>query len=111
MARQRPRGSRGQLVEVCIERVGIRRSGVVAFRLLQWAYVAGKAGRWPSVPVYMEWTGVSERTAWNHRAEIRAAFTEAEFRSIVAQLLAGGADELPKSKAVRVRIDLASAVT
>jgi hypothetical protein len=111
VARQRPRGSRGQLVEVCVERVGVRGGTKVAFRLLQWAYVAGKAGRWPSVPVYMEWTGVSERTAWLHRSTIREAFTEAEFRSIVAQLLAGGADELPKSKAVQVRINLASAVT
>lgn len=96
----------GDLVEVAIARVGIVAGTKAAFKLLQVAYVARRAGHFPSAAEYARWAMVTSRTAFAHRAEIRAAFSDEEMRLIVAQLVEVQADELPRTKGVHVHIDV-----
>lgn len=97
---------RRELADLCVERAGVRSGSVVALRLVQWATVAGWLGDFPSIREFSEEAFVSTATAERYRAAIRAAFTEDEFRAIVAQLVEAGAGACP----LRVARKLAVAV-
>lgn len=91
---------RRELVELCIERVGVKMGARTALRLTQWAIIAARIGHFPSVREFHEQALVDERTGWRYRAVIREAFSEEEFRSLVLQLVqAGVAEKTPRGAA------------
>lgn len=97
---------RRELVDLCIDRVGVQRGSVVALRLIQWATVASWLGHFPSTSQFAAEAFVSMATAERYRAAIRSAFAEDEFRAIVDQLVAAGVAARP----LRVARTLAVAV-
>jgi hypothetical protein len=76
------------LVDECIARVGPRRGAFLALYVVQWSVVARAIGHFPSLSEYAAWTGDPLRTVEERSSKIRRAFTEDEFRSLVAQLVA-----------------------
>ena len=98
-----------KLVDVCIAAAGsARRGGVVAMRLIQWATVSESLGHFASTREYAEWTYVDERTAFRHRAAIRAVFDEAQFQLLVDELVKQGAAKTSRRRALALTVRLAS---
>lgn len=95
---------RRELVDLCIERAGVRRGSVVALRLIQWATVAAWIGHFPYIREFAAETFVSMPTAERYRMAIRAAFTEEEFRVIVEQLVEAGVVACPLRDARKLAV-------
>ena len=98
---------RAELVELCRSRgLSAVKSAQVALKVVQWAIVSESLGHFASGTEYARWTMADERTAWRHRAAIRAVFTEDEFRTIVEQLTRHDVAHLPRSEASRLVVAL-----
>jgi hypothetical protein len=98
------KSERRKLIDVCVERAGVRWGARVAFRVVQWSIVGDSIGHFPSISEYSQWSGVDLRTAERHRAAIRGVFSEDEFREVVGQLMKAHVARMPGVKARSVRV-------
>jgi hypothetical protein len=67
----------------------MRRGGLTAATVAQWAIAAADLGHMPTTVEYADWWGVDERTGWRHRAAIREVFGDnwqAAIELIVAEV-------------------------
>jgi len=58
----------------CVKKLGVHRGAIAAARVAQWAMVTAELGHVPTTVEYSDWWAVNERTGWNHRALVHAAF-------------------------------------
>ncbi|MBA3660054.1 MAG: hypothetical protein H0W67_10695 [Gemmatimonadales bacterium] len=62
------------VLEACVRASGMRRGGLTASFVAQWAITAAELGHVPTTVEYGEWWYIDERTGWRHRAAIRDVF-------------------------------------
>lgn len=87
MAKRQPR----TLLQYCVARLGVHSGAIAAARLIEMAVCTVELGHLPQAAEYAEWACIDERTAWRHRAKLKAVFGD-EWTQVVEQLAAAAAD-------------------
>lgn len=85
------------LLELCVDRGGLRKGVRVCSFIIEWGICAGAMGREPTVVEFRDWWNAKNRTVWHRLAEFRGIFDTDETPQVFVPALSTELADLGRS--------------